>query len=148
MLTLKFIILKFFAASVHFKLLYLNMNILKQVWRQAEIFDCEQHSQNTLIIISTAGWTAQLPTATKQAGCYLTALPSSPHSPWNTNLRAVCLVSLIISFRASSALSLVSFTKETGFCSPCFSSSSDTLQRVSLLEPCTAAQLLLQQHDS
>lgn len=54
--------------------------------------------------------------------------PALPHSPWNTNLRPVCLVSLTISFRASSALSLVSFTKETGFCRPCFSSSSATLQ--------------------
>lgn len=54
--------------------------------------------------------------------------PSYPRSSWNTNLRPVCLVSLIISFRASSALSFVSLTKETGFCRPCFSNSSDTLQ--------------------
>lgn len=46
----------------------------------------------------------------------------------STHFLATCRVNLIISFRASPGLFFVSFTKDTGFWSPCFSKSSDTLQ--------------------
>lgn len=114
------------------------MNILKQVGRQAEIFDSGECSQNTnqinhqfnksVYVHCLQGEHDSSLEAGRQALLPQCPSPALPHSPWNTNLRPVCLVSLTISFRASSALSLVSFTKETGFCRPCFSSSSATLQ--------------------